>query len=526
MYKVLLVDDENIILEGLSRMIDWGGFGCEICAKAHSVEEGIEFIKTLHPDIIFTDIMMKHMTGLEMLDQVYEYIKNAYVVIITGYRDFEYAQKAISLGVSDFVLKPTKLSQLNEIVEKAVNKLNHTKTLEKEVNELKQELQNTKQELTENAVSNLIISDIDSFDTTGTYSVLSKLKFSRFFIWTTSIPYSEISKNSNVEECVKRILFTIFPENIKNFRLNSTIDGDLAGLAILTEDSDKSEIKLYEIMKKVCSLLKEVYSSEVYMGISTFGSDIHEIRNKYLESHQALEHRYYMQNDNIFFYSDLPDILPQFGDGDSEYCISLIDSILTGNIETLNSCWEKVNAHLESIGKLREVKNFVINTILKIYDAYKAISKNTSFPNNSESISKMVNRCATRGECIDFLHEICCTMSQNVYNYNNGQIKSKISKAIDFIKERYNEQITRNDIAEYINVSPNYVSALFKKELNKTLVEFINQTRIENAKRMLRETDDKIYKIADDVGFTDVYYFSKTFKTVTGYTPSEWRLGK
>ena len=101
--RVLLVDDENIILEGLSRMIDWGGFGCEICAKAHSVEEGIEFIKTLHPDIIFTDIMMKHMTGLEMLDQVYEYIKNAYVVIITGYRDFEYAQKAISLGVSDFV---------------------------------------------------------------------------------------------------------------------------------------------------------------------------------------------------------------------------------------------------------------------------------------------------------------------------------------------------------------------------------------------------------------------------------------
>ena len=109
MYRVLLVDDEEIIIEGMSKMIPWKEFGCELCACAKSAEEGLEKIRELRPDIVFADVRMKKMTGLEMIEQAREELEHTQVVVISGYRDFEYVKKALSLGVIGFVVKPTKL---------------------------------------------------------------------------------------------------------------------------------------------------------------------------------------------------------------------------------------------------------------------------------------------------------------------------------------------------------------------------------------------------------------------------------
>ena len=108
MYKVVIVDDEHIIVEGLSKGIDWAKYNCEVVGTAGSGEEGMELIRELSPDILFTDICMGEMDGLTMVAGIRSEFPNLQVTILTGYRDFEYAQRAIRLGASRFLLKPSK----------------------------------------------------------------------------------------------------------------------------------------------------------------------------------------------------------------------------------------------------------------------------------------------------------------------------------------------------------------------------------------------------------------------------------
>lgn len=123
MYKVVIVDDEPIIVEGLSRSIPWSKWDCEVVATAYSGEEGIEIINKEKPDILFSDICMPKMDGLTMIAGLKVQMPQMEVTILTGFRDFDYAQEAIRLGVTRFLLKPSKIAELEEAVETMVNNL-------------------------------------------------------------------------------------------------------------------------------------------------------------------------------------------------------------------------------------------------------------------------------------------------------------------------------------------------------------------------------------------------------------------
>ena len=123
MYKVVIIDDEPIIVEGLSKVIKWEKYGCEIAGTAYNGKEGMELIYKVRPDIIFSDIAMPGMDGLKMIAAIRVEQPDTLVAILTGYRDFDYAQKAIHLGVSRFLLKPSNLTELEEAVQYMVSEL-------------------------------------------------------------------------------------------------------------------------------------------------------------------------------------------------------------------------------------------------------------------------------------------------------------------------------------------------------------------------------------------------------------------
>lgn len=116
MYKVLLVDDEPIIVEGLARSVEWGKFNCEVVGLAYDGMEGKELIRKLSPDLVFIDICMPEMNGLNMIAAIKSEFPNLQVTVLTGFRDFEYAQTAIRLGVCRFLLKPSNMQEIEEAV--------------------------------------------------------------------------------------------------------------------------------------------------------------------------------------------------------------------------------------------------------------------------------------------------------------------------------------------------------------------------------------------------------------------------
>ena len=123
MYRVLLIDDENIIVEGLRRVVRWADYGCQVVGTAGNAGDGAELIRTLKPHILFTDIRMPGTDGLTMLAGLRSEFPDMQVSVLTGYRDFSYAQQAINLGVCRFLLKPSKMDEINEALKAMTDRL-------------------------------------------------------------------------------------------------------------------------------------------------------------------------------------------------------------------------------------------------------------------------------------------------------------------------------------------------------------------------------------------------------------------
>ncbi|MCQ2558118.1 MAG: response regulator [Oscillospiraceae bacterium] len=123
MYRVVLIDDEQIIVKGLSRVVKWQEYNCEVVGTAYNAADGLALIRELRPDIVFTDIRMPDQDGLTMLAGLVNDYPNMQITVLTGFRDFSYAQEAIRLGVTRFLLKPSKMDELHEALHAMTEKL-------------------------------------------------------------------------------------------------------------------------------------------------------------------------------------------------------------------------------------------------------------------------------------------------------------------------------------------------------------------------------------------------------------------
>lgn len=132
MYRVVIIDDEPIIVEGLSKSVNWESNSCQVVGTAYSGEEGLRVIRQEKPDIIFSDIRMPYMDGLSMIAAIKSEFPMTQIAILTGYRDFDYAQKAIRLGVTRFLLKPSKMDEIEEALRAMTEKLENRLVKEKQ----------------------------------------------------------------------------------------------------------------------------------------------------------------------------------------------------------------------------------------------------------------------------------------------------------------------------------------------------------------------------------------------------------
>lgn len=140
MYKVLIIDDEEIIREGLKTVIDWDSLGCKVIGEASDGDEGLEMLSSMQPDIVITDIRMPGLNGLEMISKLKKHKHECKIIILSGFRDFEYAQQAVKLGAFRFLLKPTNTKEIIQSIEEAIIELKKLKSNEEIFKSLKKKV--------------------------------------------------------------------------------------------------------------------------------------------------------------------------------------------------------------------------------------------------------------------------------------------------------------------------------------------------------------------------------------------------
>ena len=537
MYKVLIIDDEPIIRKGLKNIINWKNFGCEVVGEAADGLDGTELIKKLLPDIIITDIKMPETDGLTMLKEIKAKVPHSKIIILTGHRNFEYVHEALKIGVTDFLLKPSKIEELTAAISRAVKELKFQKERAEEFEKLNQMFRQNISVLREKLLYDVIYEINTNQDDIKEKIKLFDIRQGTFCMLLVQNDAEDDKDGSEMSQYDRHLyqfgIINTFNEvfSDKFEVIHITLNNIGIAFLIMPHNDDKELLKAID---KKCTYLQEIicncFGFTVTIAISSIGSELTELPRKFAECREALEHKFYMGSNSIIFHSDVNTFF-KYDDHSmlEKLQKALTEGVKSGNETAVRERLQDIFSYIKNIDPARKdyIRNFYWNTITSINNIRLSLmsgedGKKMQY-NELTGLYGLIEKCNNAEELNTLLEEAAISVASKVNNYNNKSIKLVLRKAVDYLHEHYHEQITLNEVAEHAYVSTYYISRMFKREMGKNFVDYLNELRIEKAKEMLKDVRYKTYEVAEKVGIPDAHYFSKLFKKYVGVTPTEYR---
>lgn len=510
MYKVLLVDDERIILDGISRMVEWSCFDTELIGTARNGVEAFEFIKNQVPDIVVSDIRMPVMDGLELVAKVHAVYPHIRFVLLSGFSEFDYANRAMKYGVKHYLLKPTNEESIGEALSEIVTELKQEASKESFVLKMKAEMDKVMPHVKEQFLK--------EFVTNKMYGNLDWDYFCRLF--QLDIHYQirlllfQLEGKYEFEH-----LFAIknIAQEILEIPLLSTTIGN--HVLILLEDLGQVD-QLHEQIYRIRDIFQTYYKMDATIALSEPGH-ITRARHLYKESLQLLNYRFYLGEGSLITQKDtaVSEVTEKEFEFDEE---RLNMAVRSGNSE------EAAAALDAFISGLKDAKLDIHVTKSYVIQQFVSLARQSSPEEMNGYLSKIpliVNNMNTLQDIRTFLDDMVVTMAERFYDQNKVKHSSVVRKVIDTIAEHLgNSGLSLNWLANEMFMNADYLGKLFKRETGENFSNYVMKTRIQRATELIaREGDIKIFELAERLGFGDnPQYFSQVFKKYVGLTPSEY----
>lgn len=536
MYRVLIIDDEPIIRKGLKNIINWRNFDCEVVGEAADGLGGSELIRKHLPDIIITDIRMPEIDGLTMLQEIRGIVPDCKIIILTGYRDFDYVHEALKLGAFEFLLKPSKIEELTAVISKAVKELRFQKERKEEFEKLSRLFEQNIPVLREKLLYDVIYEINTNEADISEKMELFNVRINRFSVLIVQND-SEASEQREMCQYDKQLyqfgIINTFEEVFADDFKVTNIPLNNEGAAFTIMPKEDREISIEAINKK-CTYLQEIIKNcfcfTVTIAVSSEGRGPLQLASRLRECREALEHKFYMGSGSVIFYKDVSAFF-KYDDHSALEKLqkSLLEGIKSGNEMSVRSRLDEIFSYVKDMEKVNRdyLKNFYWNTVSSINSIRVSIqaADNEKKPDGRHlsGVLGLIEKSGSIDELNTILEEAAISVVQKVNGYNNKSIKLILRKAVEYLQEHYNEQVTLNEVAEQAFVSTYYISRLFRKEMGKSFVDYLNEIRIEKAKVLLKDIKYKTYEVAESVGIPDAHYFSRLFKKHVGVTPTEFR---
>lgn len=526
MYTVLIVDDEALVRRGVAQMIEWDSLGFTTVLQA---EDGIEALKVCREnkvDLVLTDIVMPFMDGLELSGVLGQEFPDIQVVILTGHEDFEYAKQSVNLGVKNYILKPVGANTLYEKMKEICDKLHVENEQKRYIAKMKNQLHQSMPVLqekflhllvcTENSVADDVHKRIESLE----LPLLCKA----FLVGVIELDLGEVEScdlelylftaKNVVQECVGRG-HCAFDDNNK---------------IVVVFNLDYYDEGGHDIVYKTIQVIqKAVYSVLRINNTCALGGEVHQLKELYTswrEANAALDCKYSLGINRVYDFKDL-DYVERFFYYPFEEIKGLVAAIKINSFSEIDGAVQAVRQALGSSpnmssANVKMVFVEILTILLKELAGMKEVCPDTwtegfSLYNGLEQIISIEQMCS---RLLAFSQQVSAQLQKT--QKNSGELI--VQKTMDYIDSHYaDETLTLSGMADIVGVSMGYLSALFKKETEKTFTEYLTQVRTGHAKELLRTTDKRTYEIAYETGYANPHYFSISFKKSTGMSPSEFR---
>ncbi len=528
MLKVFLAEDESVVREGLRDNISWQQYGFEFAGEATDGEMALPMIRKLQPDLLITDIKMPFMDGLSLCHIVHQEFPNMKMIIISGYDDFEYARRAISEGVEQYLSKPVTRRSMEKALQEVKKKIDNEREQEDYVRRFQLERQEYEQFYRRDFFEQAFAGNLSVEDT---YAQAQKLSMN------ISGPYYNILMFNIAEDETAENYDTVIQrkERVIQYFLRFSqyifVRWSIHTYCVLI----KGEKELvHEYTRQSIIMLKETFSdlenAKWYVSSGEPVERFSRIGECYAKVSHLFSYRFLVPDEHILT-DGIAEIFQTDNDGHNigNMDINKVDPriirefLQNGQKDEIH---EFVSNYFENLKEVLQSRMFRDYLMLNIQFTTMACIKEAGGDTQKlEEMSESVHGIAKSGENISaYVENLLCEAIAERDKTEIDKGGKLIKEALAYIERNYcDSSLALNSVATAINVTPNYFSALFSQSMKMTFIEYVTQKRIERAKQLLKTKGMHTAEVAAEVGYRDSHYFSFVFKKTTGMSPREYR---
>lgn len=524
MYRILLVDDEPIVKVALRTIADWESIGFTICATASDGNEALEQVERFRPDIIITDLKMPRMDGLELIKRLNEQKYTGKILVASNFGEYELVREALTLGAMDYVLKISiKSDALVELIKKAASTLEEERQAqEMQKQQIRQMQRNIKM------VHNIMLKEYLT-DPNCTEELLIKnspkesLRLSPACLCYVSLqPLKSISlgeKRAYHTDIIESILFEIFDK----FEGIEIIPIELSSLLLIvpTEQLEKKGIQLIELINKIADTLK-LYTSTLPTVVYSFEfTGYIQQKMQFQKCKEAMNIQFYYSQ-NIICAEEIKFQHFLTGQKYQDFAAELGEQLKFGDTASaaalVSSLFEQCYTHLVHP---EIVKSFLRKTLdyITLCTPELNITDNVKFDAYKEDIPA----CNSFAKLKSISYEALILL-QSGSEYVIPSMKKEVQSVITFINKNYANKISLSYVASQVNMNENYLCRIFKEQTGKSIMNYLNDIRMENAAKIILGGNVYMKEVAAAVGIEDPFYFTRLFKKHFSINPTEYKV--
>lgn len=520
-YKAFFVEDEIVTREGIRDNVDWHGNGFEFCGEAPDGEIALPLLQTAQPDLLITDIKMPFMDGLELCRIVRERMPWIKVVILSGHDEFEYAQQAINLGVTEYLLKPITAHDMHQVLQRVAAQLDHEKQEQAHLEKLRNQVEENRAALREKLLLNLVVGAASSAEAIEKGHLLGlDLVAGYYLAIAIQIELHAPSEPFNYHEYrrAQQVIAAPLEDQPDIFLIKKDVEELVLILkgGVLNELLTRKELLVQTLRQQAsangynitcgCGTPKQritdIYQSFVEAVIEaqsagnrdTAGPNSNVGKAELLKINKSAVENYLRCGVKEDFADFFDTFIRPLGDAAlKSYMVKnyLVMDIVLTTAKFVNELGGSIDQIIPELG--------TIETML---------SEVRTFEQFREQIQKIL---------------ICALVFRD--SQASSQHLVMLRNVHEFIDQHYGDpNLSLNEVASHVSLSPSHFSTVFSQETGQTFKEYLTEIRIRKAKELLRSTTLRSSEISYQIGYSDPHYFSYVFRKQTGLSPKEYRL--
>ncbi|RCW73252.1 helix-turn-helix domain-containing protein [Saliterribacillus persicus] len=516
--KIMLVDDEALERTGIRMILSRNRSDVEIVAEAQNGKEAVDFALKAKPDIIFMDIKMPEFDGLTAIEEILAVLPDVKCIMVSAFDTFQYAKKAMRFGVKEYLLKPSKVSEILEAYDRMANEVESEKLKVQETRERVHRLERASSLVEKEFIVSLLMDHVHEFSTDewkNWIDLETGTGFAAVFFFKSFEANPTREAKSKWYKILKNALEALGSDY-------SSIVGPLTAFQVpvfITCTADGMDIKNRDAFARriVQKIQQDLHQCQVFVGIGTGVSNLDQFSRSYEEAVYALE--FVQHNPGASYLSYNPRLEGKRNDLSAfEKEKKLLESIQKGEEQTSLQVFESYFQEVQKTANyhVQVIKKEMENLFIVLARAMKELGYSQDVQMNFDHFETSIQiKEAAKSHLVMIIKQ--------VDEWRSKGVRGMLLHAKEYIEIHYSDAVTLEEVADEVGLSSYYLSKLFKEHFQETFIDYLTRVRMEKAKSLLLEGHMPLKEIALNIGYRDPNYFSRVFKREIGSSPSEYR---